>query len=91
VDGEAIRSAAEQTGGIVTIEEHSVTGGLGGAVAEFCLESDSRPRRFHRLGLRDEFATVVGSQTYLRERYAIGRKAIVAAARELADANRRPP
>lgn len=83
VDGDAIRAAARQTGGIVTIEEHSVTGGLGGAIAEFCLEGDARPRRFRRLGLRDEFATVVGSQAYLRERYAMGRTAIVATAREL--------
>ena len=83
VDGEALREAAEQTGGILTVEEHSVTGGLGSAIAEFCLETGPRPRRFRRLGLRDEFATVVGSQSYLRDRYGMGRTAIEAAVHEL--------
>lgn len=81
VDGDALREAAEQTGGILTVEEHSVIGGLGGAVAEFCLETGPRPRRFRRLGLRNEFATVVGSQNYLRERYGMGRKAVESAVR----------
>ena len=83
VDGEALREAAEQTGGILTVEEHSVIGGLGGAIAEFCLETGPRPRRFRRLGLRDEFATVVGSQSYLRDRYGMGRTAIETAVHEL--------
>ena len=83
VDGDALRQASDETGGVLTVEEHSVTGGLGGAVAEFCLESGSRPRRFRRLGLRDEFATVVGSQVYLRDRYGMGKESIKAAVRDL--------
>ena len=83
VDGEALREAAEETGGILTVEEHSVAGGLGGAIAEHCLEVGPRPRRFRRLGLRDEFATVVGSQDYLRDRYGLGRAAVIATVREL--------
>ena len=34
LDDEAVRRAAEETGGIVTVEEHSIVGGLGGAVCE---------------------------------------------------------
>jgi transketolase len=83
VDGEALQRAALETGGILVVEEHSVTGGLGGAVAEYCLETGPRPRRFHRLGLRDEFATVVGSQAYLRDRYGMGRAAVEAAAHQM--------
>lgn len=83
VDGEALLDAAKETGGILTVEEHSVVGGLGGAVAEFCLESGLPPRRFRRLGLRNEFATVVGSQAYLRDRYGMGRAAIEAAVQDM--------
>jgi transketolase len=88
VDHEAITSAAARTGGIVTVEEHTVTGGLGGAIAEWCLESGVLPRRFRRIGLRDEFATVVGSQDYLRERYAMGADAIAKTVRAMLGAER---
>lgn len=83
VDGAALTEAAEETGGIITVEEHGIAGGLGGAVAEYCLEANVRPRRFRRLGLRDQFATVVGSQAYLRDRYGMGKTAIIAAVRDL--------
>ena len=88
VDHEAIASAAAGTGGIVTVEEHTVTGGLGGAIAEWCLENGVLPRRFRRIGLRDEFATVVGSQDYLRERYAMGADAIAKTVRAMLGAER---
>lgn len=88
LDGEALVRAAAQTGGIVTVEEHGVAGGLGGAVAEFCLEAAVRPRRFHRIGLRDEFATVVGQQGFLRARYGMDQAAIAAAARAMLGAHR---
>jgi transketolase len=83
VDGEALCEAVAQTGGLLTVEEHCVAGGLGSAVAEFCLEQGVRPRTFRRLGLRDEFATVVGSQAYLRRVHGMDRVAIVAAVRGL--------
>jgi transketolase len=53
LDVEAIRDAAESIGTIVTVENHSVVGGLGGAVCEAVAES--RPCRVHRLGYRDIF------------------------------------
>ena len=83
VDGLALTQAAEETGGIITVEEHGIAGGLGGAVAEYCLEAKIRPRCFRRLGLRDQFATVVGGQAYLRDLYGMGKAAIMAAVREL--------
>lgn len=84
LDGTAIAEAAASTGGVLTVEEHSIIGGLGGAVAEFCLESGCLPRRFQRLGLRDEFPSIVGSQVFLRNHYGMGRDAIVDAVRRLA-------
>ena len=46
-------SSAEQTGKIVTVEEHSIIGGLGGAVSE--LLSEKRPTPMLRIGIRDVF------------------------------------
>ena len=78
LDLDAITKAARETGGIVTVEEHTVDGGLGGTVAENLLESGAVPSYFHRIGLRSGFSSIVGSQKYLRTRYGIDRDAIVA-------------
>jgi transketolase len=69
--------AALETGGLVTVEEHTVDGGLGGAVAEILLETGHAPKIFHRIGLRDGFSSIVGSQQYLRTRYNMNSAAIV--------------
>ncbi len=53
LDEEAILQAAEQTGAIVTAEEHSVIGGLGSAVAE--LLSEKNPTPVIRIGTMDRF------------------------------------
>jgi transketolase len=47
----AIVAAAERTGRVVTVEEGTVLGGLGGAVAEAL--GEHRPTRVHRIGLQD--------------------------------------
>ncbi len=83
LDAEALELAAEQTGGILTIEENNVLGGLGGAVAEHCLEQGRRPRRFKRLGIPDVYMSVVGDQSYLRAQVGIDRRGIFEAARRL--------
>ena len=79
----AVISAAEQTGGILTVEENTVLGGLGGAVAEVCLEHSARPRRFRRLGIQDTYTSVVGDQAYLRAAVGIDAPGIVRAAQQL--------
>lgn len=53
-DKEIIEKAARETGKIITVEEHSIYGGLGGAVAEIC--SQSYPAKLKILGIPDEFA-----------------------------------
>lgn len=79
IDRAALTAAAKETGGIITIEEHTVDGGLGSAVAETLLENGDFPGFFHRIGLRDGFSSVVGSQEFLRTRYKMDANAIVAA------------
>ena len=79
LDIDAILDAARQTGGIVTVEEHTVEGGLGGAVAEAILEAGGRPGFFARIGLRSGFSSIVGSQQFLRSAYGLDAESIVKA------------
>ncbi len=53
LDGELVRKAALETGAIVTTEEHSIIGGLGGAVAEYL--SENCPTPLVRHGVNDAF------------------------------------
>jgi len=81
LDAEAVLAAAEETDGIFTVEEHSVIGGLGGAVAELLLESGLQPRHFKCIGLNDTFSSLVGDQEHLRALYGLDAKGIVRAIR----------
>lgn len=53
LDEAAIVTAAERTGLVVTVEEHTVLGGLGGAVAEVL--SEHSPQRVRRIGIQDTY------------------------------------
>lgn len=53
LDEEIILAAAKQTGRIFTVEEHSIIGGLGGAVCE--LLSEKCPTKVTRIGVNDRF------------------------------------
>ncbi|MDQ6699460.1 MAG: hypothetical protein M3Z36_04675, partial [Acidobacteriota bacterium] len=79
LDADSLARAARETGGIITVEEHTIHGGLGGAVAETLLELGAIPRKFLRIGLRAGFSSVVGSQQYLRTIYGIDAAAIAEA------------
>ena len=76
LDEDAILAAAAETRGIVTAEEHHLTGGLGGAVAE--LLAVTRPTPMRMVGMPDAFA-VVGPPDRIRARYGMS-------ARHIADA-----
>lgn len=81
LDRDAILKAAAETRGIVTAEEHRLTGGLGGAIAE--LLSVEQPTRMRMIGMPDEFA-VVGPTVALRAKYGMSAAAIENACREIA-------
>jgi transketolase len=53
IDVAAIVAAADRTGRVMTVEEHTVIGGLGGAVAEVL--GEHRPTRVDRIGLEDVY------------------------------------
>ncbi|MDG2286821.1 MAG: transketolase C-terminal domain-containing protein [Alphaproteobacteria bacterium] len=80
LDRTAVLAAAVETRGIVTAEEHHLTGGLGGAVAE--LVAEHHPTRMRFVGMPDEFA-IVGPTGKVRERYGMSAANIMAKCREL--------
>jgi transketolase len=67
LDEEAVLRAARETGGLVTVEEHSVTGGLGSAVADALAVAGARPGFFRKFGVPDALYHRVGSQEYMRQ------------------------
>jgi len=79
-DREAVLTAATETRGIVTAEEHHLVGGLGGAVAE--LLAVERPTRMRMVGMPDAFA-MVGPTVPLRAKYGMSAEAIVQQCRAL--------
>jgi transketolase len=66
IDRELILDCALNTGGIITLEEHSIVGGLGSAVSEVLMQECCFPKKFKMIGLESKFSTIVGSQDYLR-------------------------
>jgi transketolase len=77
IDVEEIVNAVNQTGGIVTIEEHNKDGGFGSAISEVCMDLKLIPNKFLRIGLENKYSSIVGSQQYLRARYELDKDAIV--------------
>ena len=53
LDNEAVLKAAKETGAIMTIEDHTIFGGLGSAVAEVVVEHCPVPMQ--RIGIQDQF------------------------------------
>ncbi|MFH1031497.1 MAG: transketolase C-terminal domain-containing protein [Chloroflexota bacterium] len=82
LDVEAVLSAKD-TGHIMTIEEHSIIGGLGSAVAEVLAESNSEPITFKRIGISDSYSSGAGSQEYLRGLYSLSVDGIVKVAESM--------
>ena len=82
LDHELIQHLAQTSRLVVTIEEHSIIGGLGGAVAEVLAELPGPKPPLLRIGLRDGFSSEVGDQEYLRQIYGLSPDAIVRRVKE---------
>ena len=78
LDEALVARCAAETGALVTVEEHSVIGGLGGAVAE-CLGA-TVPAPLERVGVADTFAET-GPYDELLDNYGLGVADILSAAR----------
>ncbi len=77
IDGVTIEECAKKYELIVTVEEHNIVGGFGGAVSEVMAELGNRHAHLIRIGLKDIYSSVVGSQRYLRDVYQMGASEVV--------------
>ena len=75
IDREAIVDMAKKTGMIITVENHTIYGGLGSAVAEVLCEE--YPARLVRLGFQDHFGETA-KLNYMMHKYGIDKDAIIA-------------
>jgi len=80
LDKEAIVALAKKTGRLITVEEHQINGGMGGAVAELLAQNFPVPIEF--IGVDDEFGQS-GTPDELIEHYGMGEKAIIKAIKEV--------
>jgi len=87
LDGDAVLRAARETGAIVTVEDHSIIGGLGSAVAEYVTEHAPVP--MERVGIPDTFCRS-GDPEALFVMYGMAAPDIVRAAREVLRRKKRP-
>lgn len=75
IDAEKIQELAGRFRHIVTVEEHSIVGGFGSAVCEVLAETGAACQ-VHRIGMKDVYSSIVGTQQYLRGEYQMDDKAI---------------
>ena len=81
LDEKAVLKAATETGGMITVEEHSVNGGLGEACAGLLLQEGTQAR-FKIVGFPDEH-TMTGNQEEIFRHYGIDGPGLAATARNL--------
>jgi transketolase len=74
LDRDAILEAAVESNLVMTVEEHNILGGLGGAVAEVLAEAGS-PARLRRHGIEDEYS-LIGPPTSLYAHYRLNAEGI---------------
>ena len=81
IDINAIKKATKETSLIITVEEHNIIGGLGGAVSE--ITSELGGAKVIKLGIKDRFCDIVGSPSYLLRENGLTVDRIVSTARKL--------
>lgn len=77
LDREAVARGAAETRYVFTLEEHSIEGGLGGAVAEVMAELEPGHAPLKRIGLRPEFNKTVGDQNYLKAMHGLDEESVL--------------
>lgn len=77
IDRKTIEECAEKYDLIVTVEEHNIIGGFGGAVSEILAELGGTRAKLLKIGLDDKYSSIVGSQKYLRDIYGMSARKII--------------
>jgi len=80
LDVEAVVNSAKKTGAVVTAEEHQITGGLGSVIAQTLAKY--HPTKIEFVGVNDSFGES-GTPDQLMEKYGLGVKDIIAAAKRV--------
>lgn len=78
LDESAVLAAARETGCIATLEEHSINGSLGSAVAELLAETWDVKVPFKRIGMPPIFSPYIGSQEYMLQKHGLNDEAVAA-------------
>ena len=71
LDEVLVKRLARELPLLVTLEEHTILGGMGGAVAETVSDMTGSRARVMRIGMQDTYSAIVGSQQYLQEQYGL--------------------
>lgn len=83
LDTATVDKAAKECRAILTLEEESIIGGLGGAVAEYLSEHRELACRFKRLGVPDTYGTGTGRQAWLHTQYGIDADSVAKSVKEI--------
>jgi transketolase len=75
LDSKVLFSAFSDTKGLITLEEHSIWGGIGTAVAEFLVDN-RLSIRLEKLGLREP-VKICGDRSFLRKQYGLGVESVL--------------
>lgn len=87
-DTQGVVAACKKYRRVVSVEEHTLDGGLGSAIAETIADQGIHLDGFRRLGLKGVFSSVVGSQKYLRKTYGLDASSIKSAVLGLVESGR---
>ena len=90
LDEAAVLAAARETHAIATLEEHSIMGGLGRAVAEVMAESTDVRVPFRRIGLPAGFSPHIGTQEYMQKQHKLDLPSVVESLLELLQQTKHP-
>lgn len=82
LDEDVLQDAFSRFPVVFTLEEHSLIGGLGGAVAEWLADRPAYPGRLLRLGTGDRFLHEAGGQGYIRAQHGLTAEAIAGRVRQ---------
>jgi transketolase len=83
LDETAVLAAARETRAVATLEEHSINGGLGSAVAELLAETADVKVPFKRIGMPPIFSPYIGSQEYMLQKHGLDEESVAATMMDL--------
>ncbi len=75
LDVELLKELGKTAANLITVEEHSMIGGLGSAVADFYSDKQKRPL-VHKMGIEDEYCHGAAHETIL-DRYGLTQSGII--------------